>query len=87
MSSNLFYCVMNTVAVMWHVHARLILLGSAVDGLWEMSNCSILNNIKDACVVVSNFGQAHFKECEIGGLRQARSHHGLIQVMLNTLTM
>lgn len=50
------------------------------DGFWEISGCHFSNRNQDAAVVVSNFAQAHFKECEIGGLPHAKSHHGLIQV-------
>jgi hypothetical protein len=50
------------------------------DGLWEINGCQFSNRNQDAAVVVSNFAQAHFKECEIGGLPHAKSHHGLIQV-------
>jgi hypothetical protein len=49
------------------------------DGRWEISGCKLINKDQDAAVVCSNNAHAHFKECEIGGLRHARSHHGLIQ--------
>lgn len=49
------------------------------DGRWEISGCRLINKDQDAAVVCSNDAHAHFKECEIGGVHHARSHHGLIQ--------
>ena len=49
------------------------------DGRWDISGCRICNNQQDAAVVVSNLAQATFQECEIGGLANTRSRHGLIQ--------
>lgn len=51
----------------------------AYDGRWEIANCKLINKDQDAAVVCSNDAHVHFKECEIGGLYHARSHHGLIQ--------